>query len=71
MSWRDIVRKARKPDYLDFDKDGDTEEPMTEALESTKKAKSKCPKCEGKGCKHCDKKGYHEVKSKNPFTRND
>ena len=39
MSWRDIVAKAgKKPDYLDFDKDGDTEEPMTEALESTKKA---------------------------------
>ena len=36
MSWRDIV-KAKKPDYLDFDKDGDKEEPMTEALESAKK----------------------------------
>lgn len=31
MSWRDIV-KAQKPDYLDFDKDGDKEEPMTQAL---------------------------------------
>lgn len=36
MSWRDII-KAQKPDYLDFDKDGDKEEPMTEALESAKK----------------------------------
>ena len=31
MSWKDIV-KARKPDYLDFDGDGDKEEPMVEAL---------------------------------------
>ena len=38
MSWRDIVAKAgKKPDYLDFDKDGDKEESMTEALESAKK----------------------------------
>ena len=31
MSWKVIV-KARKPDYLDFDGDGDKEEPMVEAL---------------------------------------
>tara|TARA_R100000900_G_scaffold123064_2_gene97498 strand:- start:2098 stop:2379 length:282 start_codon:yes stop_codon:yes gene_type:complete len=31
MSWKDIV-KARKPDYLDFDGDGNKEEPMVEAL---------------------------------------
>ena len=43
MSWRDIV-KNQKPDYLDFDGDGDREEPMVDALEtveqvdSTKKA---------------------------------
>ena len=36
MSWRDIV-KAKKPDYLDFDKDGDTEEPMTQALKDRDK----------------------------------
>ena len=36
MSWRDIV-KAQKPDYLDFDKDGDTEEPMTQALKDRDK----------------------------------
>ena len=36
MSWRDIV-KAKKPDYLDFDKDGDTEEPMTQALKDREK----------------------------------
>jgi len=49
MSWRDIVAKSgQKPDYLDFDKDGDKEEPMTEALESAKKACG--PNC---GCKSC------------------
>jgi hypothetical protein len=36
MSWRDIV-KAKKPDYLDFDEDGDTEEPMTQALKDRDK----------------------------------
>jgi len=37
MSWKEILKNS-KPDYLDFDKDGDTEEPMTEALESAKKS---------------------------------
>lgn len=32
MTWKEIL-KAQKPDYLDFDKDGDTEEPMVDALE--------------------------------------
>ena len=36
MSWRDII-KAQKPDYLDFDKDGDKEEPMTQALKDRDK----------------------------------
>jgi len=31
MTWKDIL-KTQKPDYLDFDKDGDTEEPMVEAI---------------------------------------
>ena len=31
MEWKEIL-KAKKPDYLDFDKDGDTEEPMVDAL---------------------------------------
>ena len=47
MSWRDII-KAQKPDYLDFDKDGDKEESMQSALESAKKACG--PNC---GCKSC------------------
>ena len=36
MSWRDII-KVQKPDYLDFDRDGDKEEPMTEALKDRDK----------------------------------
>ena len=35
-----------------------------------KKVKVKCPQCKGDGCSHCDKKGYHESKSKGRgFTR--
>lgn len=86
MDWKNILKEHcgcknclkqqfektnSKPDYLDFDKDGDKKEPMTEALDSTKKAKVKCPKCKGKGCKHCKGTGYHKVRPKNPFTRND
>jgi len=32
MEWKDIL-KNQKPDYLDFDEDGDKEEPMVEALD--------------------------------------
>jgi len=78
--------KAAKPDFLDLDGDGNKTEPMKEAAEdkkgrrrgslipkddSEKKAKVKCPKCKGKGCAHCKGTGYHDVKSKNPFTRKD
>lgn len=69
--------KAAKPDFLDLDGDGNKTEPMKEAAknkkhdDSEKKAKTKCPKCEGKGCAHCKGTGYHKVKSKNPFTRKD
>ena len=40
MSWRDIV-KAKKPDYLDFDKDGDKEESMKKAGKDKKARKPK------------------------------
>ena len=39
MSWRDIV-KNQKPDYLDFDGDGDREEPMVDALETVEQVES-------------------------------
>tara|TARA_X000001382_G_scaffold129654_2_gene122220 strand:+ start:1378 stop:1527 length:150 start_codon:yes stop_codon:yes gene_type:complete len=31
----------------------------------------KCPQCKGKGCKHCDFKGFHEKESRarGAFTR--
>jgi len=38
MKWKKIL-KNKKPDYLDFDKDGNKKEPMTEALEDAKKKK--------------------------------
>lgn len=66
----ECMKKSRKPDYLDFDKDGNKEEPMVNALEDAKKAKVKCPQCKGKGCKHCDNKGYHDSKPRGRgFTR--
>lgn len=52
----------------DIDNDGDEDE-SDEYLHNRRKAISKsmkkeakveCPKCEGKGCSHCDDKGYHE-----------
>tara|TARA_A100001201_G_scaffold142995_1_gene142876 strand:+ start:549 stop:839 length:291 start_codon:yes stop_codon:yes gene_type:complete len=73
----ECMKKAAKPDFLDLDGDGNKTEPMREAAknkkhdDSEKKAKMKCPKCKGKGCDHCKGSGYHEVKSKNPFTRKD
>ena len=53
---QDVKAEAAKPDYLDFDGDGDKEEPMVNALEDVEQ----CTKCKGKGCEHCDGKGYHE-----------
>jgi len=52
----------------DIDNDGDTDS-SDEYLHKRRKAIAKsmdeereeCPKCEGKGCEHCDNKGYHEV----------
>ena len=63
MNWKDIIKAEKKPDYLDFDKDGDKEEPMTEALESAKKSEYKSKRCEGcnskiegtkERCKKCE-----------------
>ncbi len=42
----DKLDEASKPDYLDFDKDGDKKEPMKKALKE--KGKKPCPKCEDK-----------------------
>jgi hypothetical protein len=32
-------KKGKKPDFLDFDKDGNRKEPMTDAIEDAKKKK--------------------------------
>lgn len=50
----------------DIDNDGDVDD-SDEYLHNRRKAikksmkeqKVECPKCEGKGCNHCDDKGYH------------
>jgi len=35
-----------------------------EKKEEVKEEKIECPKCEGKGCEHCDMKGYHIKEAK-------
>jgi hypothetical protein len=46
----------------------ENEKNLEEASCGTKmrKEKQECPKCEGKGCDHCDDKGYHEEKELDP-----
>tara|TARA_R110000824_G_C14880252_1_gene643278 strand:- start:24 stop:392 length:369 start_codon:yes stop_codon:yes gene_type:complete len=39
MSWQDII-KGQRPDYPDLDGDGDTEEPMVDALETVEQVES-------------------------------
>ena len=51
------LAEASKPDYLDFDKDGDKKEPMKKALKE--KGGKKCPKC-GKSPCECGKSDMKE-----------
>ena len=62
----------------DIDNDGDIDS-SDEYLHKRRKAIAKamdeerqvCPECKGKGCKHCDNNGYHEVsETKNEDTDN-
>lgn len=53
----DQFDEAAKPDYLDFDKDGNKEEPMKKALKE--KGGKKCPKC-GKSPCECGKSDMKE-----------
>jgi hypothetical protein len=39
MTWKDVIKNG-KPDYLDFDGDGDTEEPMVDALKTVEQVES-------------------------------
>ena len=52
---KSMKKEAAKPDYLDFDGDGNKDEPMKDALEDVE-----CEKCSGAGCDHCDGTGYHK-----------
>ena len=36
-----MAQEAKKPDFLDLDKDGNKKEPMTEALEDAKRKKNR------------------------------
>lgn len=38
MSWRDIVRKEEKPDYIDIDGDGNKTESMKEAAKDKRES---------------------------------
>ena len=40
MSWKDIL-KAKKPDFIDLDGDGNTTEPMSEAAKDVEKQTGK------------------------------
>jgi hypothetical protein len=68
MSWRDIVRKEEKPDYIDIDGDGNKTESMKEAA----KDKRESPASKDKKRRKAELgRMQNRVKSKNPFTRND
>jgi len=54
------IYEAAKPDYLDFDKDGDEEESMKKAL---KDKEGKCKKCGKEPCE-CPKEDVKEAKEK-------
>tara|TARA_R100001082_G_scaffold30491_1_gene15335 strand:- start:4531 stop:4707 length:177 start_codon:yes stop_codon:yes gene_type:complete len=49
MTWQTILKV--KTQKLDSEKE-----------QFEKVSEVKCPKCEGKGCSHCDGKGYHKQK---------
>lgn len=58
----------------DIDNDGDTDSTdkylhkKRQAIsKNIKEKKVECTKCEGKGCSHCNDKGYHIVEVKNPY----
>lgn len=55
---------------IDANKDGKiTGEDFAMLRDEENKAQIECPQCKGKGCEHCNYKGYH-IKS-NPFTDRD
>jgi hypothetical protein len=66
-----LKKKFKDRKDKDIDNDGDEDE-SDEYLHNRRKTISKkidekedCPKCDGKGCGHCDNKGYHESLEEN------
>ena len=64
-AFQEVQEKKLSPaqkKHFDKDNDGDIDDEDMAILNKKKKtdeAKTECPKCEGKGCDHCDDKGYH------------
>lgn len=65
------IKGAKAIGVKDFlRKSGTVNEEVEEELDEAcgkkhyKEGQEECPKCEGKGCDHCDNKGYHEVSEK-------
>ena len=58
MKWQDVLKDNK-------------EKPIIEKIPNLSgDSKVKCPKCKGKGCSHCDDKGYHKKPSRGRgFTR--
>ena len=74
-----VNKNAIKKDFKDrqdkdIDNDGDTDSTdkylhtRRQAIsKNIKEKKVECTKCEGKGCSHCNDKGYHIVEVKNAY----
>ena len=66
---KELVGNQKK---IDANKDGKiTGEDFAMLRDDEKKGKVKCPKCDGKGCNHCNGTGYHESKKRSAFTAED
>ena len=44
----------------EYDKKSGKDKELAKKVAKKKMKKSKCPKCDGKGCSHCGGDGYHE-----------
>lgn len=51
--YREFIGEAKKPDFLDLDKDGNKKEPMKAAVKDKKVAEGTCPTCHEDPCE-CD-----------------
>ena len=70
MSWRDIVRKEEKPDYIDIDGDGNKTESMKEAAKDKDKRESPASK-DKKRRKAELGRMQNRLKGRSAFTRKD